>query len=102
MWGHTIDEVRIGELSAVPAGILNLGLLASWRRLPSGWRGALAVLFGLFWTLTVVPYHVVPLFQGVVTWQNISGLLRVVGGVAMTAAGIQVLCDKRRSHDTGP
>lgn len=29
-WGHTIDDIRIGELSAIPAGFLNLGLLAAW------------------------------------------------------------------------
>lgn len=93
-WGHTIDEIRIGELSAIPAGVLNLGLVAGWSRLGPRWRGWLAVVFGLFWTLTVIPYHVVPLMQGVTTWQNVSGLLLVIGGVAMTAAGIQILRNK--------
>lgn len=90
-WGHTIDEIRIGELSAIPAGALNIGLIARWRRLHPRSRGWLSILFGLFWTITVIPYHVVPLVQGVATWQNFSGLLRVVGGTAMTGAGLMLL-----------
>ncbi len=97
VWGHTVDEIRIGELSAIPAGVLNLGLLASWHRLASRARGWLALLFGVFWAVTVIPYHVMPLMQGLATWQNISGLLRVIGGVTMTAAGIQTLRNKRRT-----
>lgn len=99
VWGHTIDEIRIGELSAVPAGTLNLGLVVAWRRLSPAWRGWLALLFGLFWTITVVPYHVVPLVQGIVTWQNISGLLRVIGGVGMVGAGLLVLRERSRGDD---
>lgn len=52
-------------------------MIAAWRRLTSRRQGWLSLLFGLFWTLTVIPYHVVPLVQGLVTWQNISGMLRV-------------------------
>ncbi len=87
VWGHTVDEMRIGEMSAVPAGVLNLVLLARWRALGGRSRAWMALLFGLFWTITVIPYHVLPLLQGVTTWQNFSGLSRVVGGVAMAAAG---------------
>jgi hypothetical protein len=91
VWGHTIDEIRIGEMSAIPAGILNLALVSRWRGLGLRSRGWLSLLFGLFWTITVIPYHVVPLLQGVTTWQNVSGLLRVVGGIAMVGAGAVVL-----------
>ncbi len=95
-WGHTIDEIRIGELSAIPASVFNLGLIAGWQRLGPRSRGWLTLLFGLFWTITVIPYHVVPLIQGFTTWQNVSGLLRVAGGMAMAIAGIQML---RGTHD---
>lgn len=93
---HTIDEIRIGELSAIPASTLNLALLAGWTRLKSGSRAWLSLLFGLWWTVTVIPYHVLPLMQGVTTWQNFSGLLRVLGGGAMVFAGVRLLLERRR------
>lgn len=99
VWGHTIDEIRIGELSAIPAGALNLGLLVAWGRLGTRSRGWSSLLFGLFWTVTVVPYHVVPLLQGVATWQNFSGLLRVIGGAAMIFAGVRLLLQRRRGDE---
>lgn len=97
VWGHTVDEIRIGELSAIPAGVVNIGLLARWRHLGNRPRAWLAVVFGLFWTITVIPYHVVPLVQGLVTWQNVSGLLRVVGGIAMAVTGTALL--RNRGED---
>jgi hypothetical protein len=51
----------------------------------------MTLIFGLFWTITVIPYHVIPLLQGLTTWQNVSGLLRVLGGLAMIAAGAWIL-----------
>lgn len=96
VWGHTIDEIRIGEFSAIPAGILNLALIAGWGHLRHRSRAWLSLLFGLWWTLTVIPYHVLPLLQGVTTWQNFSGLLRVVGGAAMMFAGVRLLLERRR------
>ena len=98
-WAHTIDEMRIGELIAVPFGLANLGLVAAWTRIGAGWRALGSIAFGLFWALAVIPYHVVPLLQGAVTGQNVSGLWRVVGGVAMVAVGVAVLRRRTASED---
>ena len=88
VWGHTIDEVRIGEWVAVPFGVANAAVVAGWTRLRRGWRAAAAIGFGLLWALAVIPYHVVPLLGGTVTGQHVSGLSRVVGGAAMVALGV--------------
>ena len=90
-WAHTIDEIRIGELIAVPFGAANVALLAAWPRLRKGQRALGAIVFGLFWGLAVIPYHVVPLLQGAVTGQNISGLSRLVGGAAMVALAVAIV-----------
>ena len=90
-WAHTIDEIRIGELIAVPFGAANVALLAAWPRLREGQRALGAIVFGLFWGLAVIPYHVVPLLQGMVTGQNISGLSRLVGGAAMVALAVAIV-----------
>ena len=90
-WAHTIDEIRIGELIAVPFGVANVALLAAWQRLSTGRKALTSILFGLFWGLAVVPYHVVPLLQGSVTGQNVSGLSRLAGGAAMVALGVAIL-----------
>ncbi|MBD0348281.1 MAG: hypothetical protein ICV59_03935 [Thermoleophilia bacterium] len=90
-WAHTIDEIRIGELIAVPFGIANVALLASWSRMRAGRRALTSILFGLFWGLAVIPYHVLPLLEGAVTGQNVSGLSRLVGGAAMVALGVAIL-----------
>jgi crotonobetainyl-CoA:carnitine CoA-transferase CaiB-like acyl-CoA transferase len=39
-WAHTIDEIRIGELIAVPFGIANAAVVAAWPRLRAGWRAS--------------------------------------------------------------
>ncbi len=96
-WAHTIDEMRIGEFIAVPFGLLNAAVVAAWPRLRLGWRAAMAIAFGLFWALAVVPYHVIPLLQGAVTGQHVSGLSRVAGGAAMVALGFAIL--RRRGTD---
>ena len=96
VWGHTIDEIRIGELSAIPAGVLNLALVLGWGRLGARARRWSTLSFGLFWIVTVIPYHVLPLLHGITTWQNFSGLLRVIGGVAMIFAGIRLSLERRR------
>jgi hypothetical protein len=98
-WAHTIDEVRIGELIAVPFGVANAALLAAWPRLRPGWRAATSILFGLFWAVAVIPYHVAPLLGGTVTGQNVSGLFRVVGGAAMVALGVAILRRRRTAAD---
>jgi hypothetical protein len=90
-WAHTIDEIRIGELIAVPFGVANVALLAAWQRLSAGRKALTSILFGLFWGLAVVPYHVVPLLQGSVTGHNVSGLSRLAGGAAMVALGVAIL-----------
>jgi hypothetical protein len=97
-WAHTIDEVRIGELVAVPFGALNLVLLGAWPRLRRGPRAAGSILFGLFWGLAVIPFHVVPLVHGVVTGQHVSGVSRVVAGAAMVVLGIAIA--RRRTPST--
>ncbi len=90
-WLHAIDEIRIGELIAVPFGAANVALVAAWPRLTPRWRGWSSIAFGLFWGLAVVPYHIVPLLTGVATAQEVSGLTRLVGGALMVAVGIRVL-----------
>jgi hypothetical protein len=90
-FAHTVDEMRIGVLSAVPFAVLNLALLAGWPLLGSGWRAWGSIAFGLFWGLTVIPYHVLPLLEGTVTGQNVSGLSRLVAGVAMVGLGATML-----------
>jgi hypothetical protein len=90
-WAHTVDEIRIGEFIAVPFGLTNVAALAAWPYLRSVWRGLISILFGLFWGLAVIPYHVAPLLAGSVTGQNVSGLSRLVGGVAMVALGVAIL-----------
>ena len=97
-WAHTVDEIRIGEFIAVPFGVANLAVVAAWTRMSVGWRALASIAFGLLWALAVVPYHVVPLFEGALTGQNVSGLSRVVGGVAMVAVGVAVL---RRRNSNG-
>jgi uncharacterized membrane protein len=89
-WAHTIDEARIGQLIALPFAALNTVAFATWTRLPRGWRAGLALAFGLLWIVTVIPYHVMPLMHGIVTWQNVSGLSRVIGGVIMIVAGARL------------
>jgi hypothetical protein len=89
-WAHTIDEMRIGEFIAVPFGVANAALVGAWPRLGPGWRAATATVFGLFWSLAVIPYHVVPLLEGSVTGQNVSGLSRLLGGAAMVALAIAI------------
>ena len=90
VWAHTIDEMRIGEFIAVPFGIANAALVGAWPRLGPGWRVTTAIVLGLFWGVAVIPYHVIPLLQGAVTGQNLSGLSRLVGGAAMVALGISI------------
>ena len=97
-WAHTIDEIRIGELIALPFAVANVALVAAWTRLSAGRRALASIAFGLLWALAVVPYHVVPLLEGAVTGQNVSGLSRVVGGVTMVAVGIAVL-RRREARD---
>jgi hypothetical protein len=99
-WAHTVDEIRIGELIAVPFGIANVALLGAWPRLRAAWRAVGSILFGLFWGLAVIPYHVVPLLHGVVTGQHVSGLSRLVGGAAMVALGVAIL--RRRGGGERP
>lgn len=102
-WAHTIDEIRIGELVAVPFGIVNLALVAAWPRLRRGWQAIASIGFGLFWGLAVIPYHVAPLISGDVTGQHISGQSRVVAGVAMVALGISIAVRRRRgARPPGP
>ncbi len=97
-WAHTIDEIRIGEFIAVPFGVLNAALVAGWPRMPTRWRALASIVFGLFWGLAVIPYHVAPLLAGAATGQNISGLSRLVGGAAMVALGVAIL----RRRGPGP
>jgi hypothetical protein len=94
-WTHTLDEMRIGEFVAVPFGVANAALVAAWPRLGTRTRAALAMAFGLFWGVTAIPYHVAPLVAGAVTWQNVSGLARIVAGVAMVALGIAITSGHR-------
>jgi hypothetical protein len=89
-WAHTIDELRIGELVALPFAFTNAALVAMWPRLSTRGQAAISVGFGLFWGLAAIPYHVVPLIGGAMTWQNVSGLARIVAGVAMVALGISI------------
>ena len=97
-WAHTVDEMRIGELIAVPFGVLNVALVGAWPRIRSGWRALTAIAFGLFWGLAVIPYHVLPLLGGAMTWQNVSGLSRVIAGALMVALGVAIL--RRRANDS--
>jgi hypothetical protein len=57
--------------------------------------------FGLFWGLAAIPYHVVPLIGGAVTWQNVSGLARIVAGVAMVTLGISIALRRRNQAPPG-
>jgi hypothetical protein len=100
VWGHTIDEIRIGEMSAIAAGVLNLGLLAGWNRLGVGWRGLAVAAVRLFLDDHRDSLSRRPPVEGVTTWQNISGLLRVVGGIAMIVAGIRILGERRSRNSS--
>ena len=99
-WAHTIDEMRIGEFIAVPFGIANLALLAAWPRMTSGRRALASILFGLLWAVAVIPYHVIPLLEGAITGQNVSGLTRVVGGAAMIGVGVAIARRRRAADDS--
>jgi hypothetical protein len=99
-WAHTVDELRIGEFVALPFALANAALVAMWSRLSRRERIGFSVGFGLFWGLAVIPYHVVPLIQGAATWQNVSGLARVVACVAMVALGISIA--SRKSDEPPP
>ena len=98
-WAHTIDEIRIGEFVAVPFGLANVAVVAAWTRMSAGRRALASVAFGLFWALAVIPYHVVPLLEGAVTGQNVSGLSRVVGGAAMVVLGVAALRRRNASDE---
>ncbi len=98
-WAHTIDEIRIGELIAMPFGAANAAFAAAWPRLRRAWQVAVSIGFGLFWSIAVIPYHVVPLLGGQVTGQNISGLSRLVGGGVMVGLGIAIA---RRGRGEAP
>ena len=87
-FAHTLDEIRIGQFIAVPFALANALALGALPRVGRGWRAALAIAFGLLWFVTVVPYHVLPLLHGVVSWQNLSGLSRIAGGLILIATGI--------------
>jgi hypothetical protein len=100
-WAHTIDELRIGELVALPFAITNAALVAMWPRLGTRGKAAISVGFGLFWGLAAIPYHVVPLIGGAATWQNVSGLARIVAGVAMVALGISIALRRRDQTSSG-
>jgi hypothetical protein len=91
VWAHVVDEIRIGEWIAVPAGLATVGLLAAWPRMRPVWSGVGALLLGLLWSFGALQYHVFPLLQGGLTWQNVSGLLQLAGGAALTVLGIRVL-----------
>ena len=88
---HTMDEIRIGEFIAVPFGLINLVLVLLWSRMGRRGRAATSIGFGLFWGLAVLPYHVLPLLAGAATWQNLSGLTRLVAGCLMVATGLALL-----------
>ena len=91
VWTHTADEVRIGEYIALPAAALTGALLLGWARMRPLSRGLAATLLGLVWLLGAIPYHVVPLVQGAVVWQNVSGLLQLAGGVPILWLGLRNL-----------
>ena len=96
VWAHTVDEMRIGEFVAVPFATANVALLGAWPRLRRTWRAWSAIAVGLFWGVTVIPYHVIPLLEGVMTHQNLSGLSRLLGAGVMFALGVAIL----RGRDT--
>lgn len=100
-WAHTIDELRIGELVALPFASANAVLVAMWPRLSERDQAVFSVGFGLFWALAAIPYHLVPLIGGAVTWQNVSGLARVVAGLAMVALGISIALTHRKQAPPG-
>lgn len=95
-WTHTIDELRIGEVVALPFALVNAALVAMWSRLSTRAQAWTSICAGLFWGLTVIPYHVAPLIGGAATWQNISGLTRLLAGVAMVALGVKIALRDRR------
>ncbi len=95
VWAHVADEVRIGEWIALPAGFVTLALVAQWRRLRPSWRGTGALLLGLLWAAGALQYPVIPLLQGGATWQNVSGLRQLLGGVTLAVLGVRVLLSRR-------
>jgi hypothetical protein len=101
-WAHTIDELRIGELVALPFAVANAAVVGTWSRMTTRSQAAISVGFGLFWGLTAIPYHVAPLIGGAVTWQNVSGLARVVAGVAMIALGVSIARRRRGGTPRDP
>lgn len=100
VWSHTIDEVRIGELIAVPAALATGTLLVLWRRTGRTKRGIFGGLLGLVWVSGAIPYHLMPLLQGVTSWQNISGLQQLAGGLGILALSTRTLY--RRRAETRP
>jgi hypothetical protein len=103
-WAHTIDEMRIGEFVAVPFGAANAALVAAWPHLGRRAQAAVSIGFGLFWGLAAIPYHVIPLIAGATTWQNFSGLARIVAGVVMVALGVKIALGRgnRKSAEQAP
>lgn len=99
VWAHTADEIRIGEYIAVPAAVLTAVLLVRWARMRPLPRGLAAVALGLVWLLGAIPYHLVPLLQGAVVWQNVSGLLQLVGGVTVLVLGVLHLRRRQPAAD---
>jgi hypothetical protein len=95
VWSHTIDEIRIGEYIAVPAALATAALLVGWSR-ARRLAGLFAVLLSAVWVGGAIPYHVVPLLQGAVTWQNVSGLQQLAGGLGLLAMGAHAVIRRRR------
>lgn len=94
-WAHTVDEIRIGEVIAVPFAVANAVAVGLWPRLGVRLRATIAILFGLLWGIAVIPYHVVPLAQGATTGQHLSGLSRLLGGAAMVGVGLAIIASAR-------
>jgi hypothetical protein len=75
----------------VPAAVATAALLICWPHTRRGTAGVLGLLLAAVWVAGAIPYHVVPLLQGVTSWQNVSGLQQLAGGLGILAVSLWTL-----------
>jgi hypothetical protein len=93
---HAVDEVFFAEEAyrAIPVAIGSALVLAYYPRLGATARGALSLLFGLFWLGGIVT-HWIPLIDDGSSPGDWTSLASVPAGALFLALGIAVLARRR-------
>ena len=102
---HMVDELFIARTDPVSPVSIGLALLlaasaAVYPRL-GVWRAVPALFFGLAGLAAAVPGHLIPALQGRSEPGHLSGLLFVLGALALTGLGARAMARgiaARRAH----